>query len=166
MIYKIVTGSAMIVTGLFSELMGLLFAITYSGAASRMIAAGIFFTAGLPLLVFGFIIFKSGLVQRPAVVKTELLKLAAENKGELTRELISAAAGWDNIVLFELNDMIKRREIKKEEREGRVYYLFPKYQPKYAVEKCPYCGKEYQVRDDVIKCPSCKGDLKFLRIKS
>lgn len=166
MIYKIVTGSAMIVTGLFSELMGLLFAITYSGATSRIIAAGIFFAAGIPLLVFGFIIFKSGLVQRPVLVKKELLKLAAENKGELTKELITAATGWDNIVLFEINDMIKKRVIKMEEREGQTYYIFPKFQPEYVINKCPYCGSSYQVRDDVTKCPSCKGDLKFLNIKS
>jgi rRNA maturation endonuclease Nob1 len=29
---------------------------------------------------------------------------------------------------------------------------------KYA--KCPYCGKEYPVRDDILKCPACGGDLK------
>ena len=113
MIYKIVTGTAMIVIGLLSELMGLLFAVTYSGATSRMIAAGVFFAAGIPLLVFGFLIFKSGMLQRPAIVKKELLKTAMDNKGELTREIISASTGWDNIVLYELNEMIKKRIVKK-----------------------------------------------------
>jgi hypothetical protein len=165
MIYKIVTGTSMIITGLFSELMGLLFAITYSGAASRIIAAGIFFAAGIPLLVFGFIIFKSGMIQRPEIIQKKLLKTAQENKGKLTEEIISAATGWNSIVSYELNEMIKKRIVKKSEKDGQTYYIFPKFQPKYVMNKCPYCGIEYQVRDDVLKCPSCKGDLKFLNIK-
>ena len=102
------------------------------------------------------------MMQRPALIQKELLKTAAENKGELTEEIISRTTGLDNIVLYELNDMIKKRTIKKEERDGQTYFIFPKFQPKYAINKCPYCGDEYQVREDVVKCPSCKGDLKFL----
>ena len=137
MIYKIVTGTAMIVTGMFSELMALLFAVTYSGASSRIIAGGIFFIAGIPLTIFGFIIFKSGMLQRPVIVQKELLKLAAENKGELTEELISGSTGLDSIVLYELNDMIKKRIARKEEKNGRTYYIFPKFQPEYVIIKCP-----------------------------
>jgi hypothetical protein len=166
MIYKIVTGTAMIVIGLFSELMGLLFAITYSGLTSRVIASGIFFSAGLPLLVFGFIIFKAGMVQRPTLVKKELLKTAAQNNGELTREIITGTSGWDNVVIYEINEMIKNKTIKEEERNGEIFYLFPKFQPKYIMNKCPYCGNDYPVRNDVLKCPTCKGDLKFLYAKS
>jgi hypothetical protein len=31
------------------------------------------------------------------------------------------------------------------------------------IEKCPYCGSDYPVRDDIERCPRCGGDLKLHR---
>jgi len=31
------------------------------------------------------------------------------------------------------------------------------------IEKCPYCGRDYPVRDDIERCPVCGGDLKLYR---
>jgi len=166
MAFKIITGSALIITGLVSELMGLFFIIASSGMSSRLIAAGIFFAAGLPLLIFGFQMFRGGMLLRPELVKNAILKAAAEHAGEITREIITGVAGWDDIVVFEINDMIKKRIAKTEERDGRTFYIFPEFQIKYVINKCPFCGNDYPVRDDVQKCPSCGGDLKFLQIKS
>ncbi|HNX23299.1 MAG TPA: zinc ribbon domain-containing protein [Spirochaetota bacterium] len=166
MAFKIITGSAMIITGLVSELMGLLFIIASSGMSSRLVAAGIFFTSGLPLLIFGFKMFRGGMVLRPELVRKGILKAAAAHNGEISKEAVTEAAGWDDIVIYEINDMIKKRIAKAEERDGRTFYIFPEYQIKYVINKCPFCGNDYPVRDDVQKCPSCGGDLKFLQIKS
>jgi hypothetical protein len=166
MAFKIITGSALIITGLVSELMGLFFIIASSGMTSRIAAAGIFFTAGLPLLIFGFRMFRGGMVLRPELVRNAILKTAAAHNGEITKEIITGAAGWDDIVVFEINDFIKKRIAKTEEKDGRTIYIFPEFQIKYVINKCPFCGNDYPVRDDVQKCPSCGGDLKFLQIKS
>ena len=166
MAFKIITGSALIITGLVSELMGLFFIIASSGMASRLAAAGIFFTAGLPLLIFGFRMFRGGMLLKPELVRNAILKTAASHNGEITKEIITAATGWDDIVAYEINDMIKKRIAKTEERDGRPFYIFPEFQIKYVINKCPFCGNDYPVRDDVQKCPSCGGDLKFLQIKS
>jgi len=166
MAFKIITGSAMIITGLVSELMGLLFVILSSSSNSRLIAAGIFFTAGLPLLIFGFRMFRGGMVLKPELIKAAILKAAKSHNGKISKEEITAATGWDETVAYEIADMIKKRIAKVEETGGKNFYIFPEYQIKYKINKCPFCEKEYQVRDDVQKCPSCGGDLKFLKVKS
>ena len=33
----------------------------------------------------------------------------------------------------------------------------------FIIKKCPYCGKDYPVRDDIEICPLCGGDLKLHR---
>lgn len=166
MAFKIITGSAFIITGLVSELMGLLFVIAAAGMTSRLIAAGIFFFSGLPLLIYGFKLFRLGMLLRPELIREALLKTAAMHHGELTKETITGAAGWNDIVIYELNDMIKNRIAKIEEKDGVSLYIFPEFQFKYVQNKCPFCGNDYPVRDDVQKCPSCGGDLKFLQVKS
>jgi rRNA maturation protein Nop10 len=34
---------------------------------------------------------------------------------------------------------------------------------KILIEKCPYCGTDYPIRDDIERCPRCGGDLKLHR---
>ncbi|PKL17534.1 MAG: hypothetical protein CVV49_10795 [Spirochaetae bacterium HGW-Spirochaetae-5] len=166
MAFKIITGSAMIITGLVSELMGLLFVIAASGMTSRLIAAGIFFVSGLPLLISGFKVFRSGMVLRPELIREAILKAAAKHHGEITKDIIKGETGWNDIVIYEINDMIKKRIAKTDQRDGETFYIFPEFQFKYVQNKCPFCGNDYPVRDDVQKCPTCGGDLKFLQIKS
>ena len=166
MAFKIITGSAMIITGLVSELMGLLFIIASAGMNSRIVAAGIFFASGLPLLIFGFKMFRSGMVLRPELIRNAILKAAADHNGEISKDVITGVTGWNDIVLYEINDLIKKRIAKTEERDGKPLYIFPEFQIKYVINKCPFCANDYPVRDDVQKCPSCGGDLKFLQIKS
>jgi len=166
MAFKIITGSAMIITGMVSELMGLLFVIASSGMNSRLIAAGIFFCSGLPLLIFGFKMFRSGMILRPELIREAILKSAALHHGEITKDIITGEAGWNDIVIYEIDDMIKKRITKIDERDGQTLYIFPEFQIKYIQNKCPFCGNGYPVRDDVQKCPTCGGDLKFLQVNS
>jgi len=166
MAFKIITGSAMIITGLVSELMGLIFVIAAAGMTSRITAAGIFFCSGLPLLIIGFKMFRSGMVLRPELIREAILKAAATHHGEITKDIITGETGWNDIVIYEINNMIKKRTAKIEERDGQTLYIFPEFQIKYIQNKCPFCANDYPVRDDVRKCPTCGGDLKFLQIKS
>jgi len=166
MAFKIIIGSTVIITGLISELMGLLFIIVSSGMTSRMIAAGIFIFVGLLLLIIGFKMFRSGMLLRPEIIRKGILKAAKDNNGEVSREAITGETGWNDIVVYELNDLIKKRIAKKEEHQGKQYYILPEFELKYIMNKCPFCGIDYPVREDIEKCPSCGGDLKFLQVKS
>ncbi len=163
MAFKIIIGSSLIIIGLLSELMGLLFIIVSSGLPSRLIAAAIFFTSGLPILIIGFKFFKDGMVLRPEIIKSGILKTAASHNGELTKEILTERTGWNNLVTYEIGDMIKRRIVKIEERNGKTFYIFPEYQTKYIQNKCPFCNNDYPVKNDLQKCPTCGGDLKFLQ---
>lgn len=163
MAFKIIIGSSLIVIGLLSELMGLLFVIVSSGMSSRLIASAIFFAAGLPLLIFGFKFFRDGMVLRPQLIRAGILKAAAANNGEITREILTGITGWNQIVAYEIGDMVKKRIAKTEERGGKIFYLFPEYQIKQIQKKCPFCNNDYPAKDDIHKCPSCGGDLKFLQ---
>ena len=166
MAFKVIIGASLIIIGLVSELMGLLFIVVITGMSSRLIAAGIFFTAGLPLLIVGFNMLRSGMLLRPELIRKEILTTASKNNGELTKEIITGVTGWDDIVAYEINDMIKKRIAKTEERGDCIFYIFPEFQAKVVINKCPFCEKDYAVKDDIQKCPACGGDLKFLQVKS
>ncbi|MCL1865006.1 MAG: hypothetical protein FWF73_04265 [Spirochaetes bacterium] len=128
MAYKIITGSAMIITGLLSELMGLFIITMPSKSNTQIVVAAIFFIIGLILIVSGFGKFRSGMLLKPDLVKNGILRAAQKNNGEITKEKIIEEIGWSKMVEYEINEMIKKREIKTDERDGIIYYIFPEFQ--------------------------------------
>jgi putative Mn2+ efflux pump MntP len=129
MAIKIIIGSAMIITGLLSELMGLFFYTMQSKTNTQIIVAAIFFIMGLILIVSGFGKFRSGMLLKPDLIKNGILKAAKKNNGEITKEKIIEETGWSKIIEFEINNMIERKDIKIDERDGIIYYIFPEFQP-------------------------------------
>ena len=129
MTVDIIIGSAMIMTGLISELMGLFFYMMNSSSSAPIIAAVIFFITGLILIVKGFGRFRSGMLLKPELIKSAILKTAKKNNGEITKEKIIEEIGWSKIIESEINEMIKEKNIIIDERDGIVYYIFPEFKP-------------------------------------
>jgi len=127
MTVDIIIGSAMIMTGLISELMGLFFYMMNSSSSAPIIAAVIFFITGLILIVKGFGRFRSGMLLKPELIKSAILKTAKKNNGEITKEKIIEEIGWSKIIESEINEMIKEKNIIIDERDGIVYYIFPEF---------------------------------------
>ena len=125
----IIIGSAMIVTGLISELMGLFFYMMHSRSSAIIIAAVVFFITGLILIVKGFGRLRSGILLKPDLIKSGILKTAQKNNGEITKEKIIEEIGWSKIIESEINEMIKEKNIIIDERDGIVYYIFPEFKP-------------------------------------
>jgi len=129
MTVDIIIGSAMIMTGLISELMGLFFYMMNSSSSAPIIAAVIFFITGLILIVKGFGRFRSGMLLKPELIKSAILKTAKKNNGEITKEKIIEEIGWSKIIESEINEMIKEKNIIIDERDGIVYYIFHEFKP-------------------------------------
>ena len=125
MAIKIITGSAMIITGLLSELMGLFFYTMQSKTNTQIIVAAIFFIMGLILIVSGFGKFRSGMLLKPDLIKNGILRTAKKNNGEITKEKIIEEIGWSKMIEYEINNMIEKKDIIINERDGIIYYIFP-----------------------------------------
>ena len=129
MALKIIIGSAMIITGLLSELMGLFFYTMPNKSNAQVIVAAIFFILGLILIVSGFGKFRSGMLLKPDLIRNGILRTAKKNNGEITKEKIVGEIGWSKMIENEINKMINRREIMIDERKDAIYYIFPEFQP-------------------------------------
>ena len=127
MALKIITGSAMIITGLLSELMGLFFYSMRNRTNAQIIVAVIFLIIGLVLIVSGYGKFRAGMVLKPDLIRNGILRTAQKNKGVITKEKIVEEIGWSELIESEINSMIKRNEIKIDERDDAVYYIFPEF---------------------------------------
>jgi hypothetical protein len=128
MAYKIITGSAMIITGILSELMVLFIIIMRSKSNTQIVISAIFFIIGLILIVSGFGMFRSGMLLKSDLIINGILRTAQKNNGEITKEKIVAEIGWSKMIEFKIDEMIKKREISIEERDGITYYIFPEFQ--------------------------------------
>ena len=128
MAYKIITGSAMIITGILSELMVLFIIIMRSKSNTQIVISAIFFIIGLILIVSGFGMFRSGMLLKSDLIINGILRTAQKNSGEITKEKIVAEVGWSKMIELKIDEMIKKREISIEERDGITYYIFPEFQ--------------------------------------
>ena len=128
MALKIITGSAMIITGLLSELMGLFFYTMRHSTNTKTIVAIIFFITGLILIVSGFGKFRAGMLLKPGIIRNGILRTAQNNNGEITKEKIVEEIGWSKLIENEINAMITKREINIDKRDDAVYYIFPEFQ--------------------------------------
>jgi hypothetical protein len=128
MALKIITGSAMIITGLLSELMGLFFYSMRNRTNAQIIVAIIFLIIGLVLIVSGYGKFRAGMVLKPDLIRNGILRTAQKNKGVITKEKIVEEIGWSELIESEINSMIKRNEIKIDEQDDAVYYIFQEFQ--------------------------------------
>ena len=127
MAIKIIIGSAMIITGVLAELMGLFFYIMQSKSTAQIIIAAIFFIMGLIFIVSGFGRFRSGMLLKPVLIKEGIIRAAKKNNGEITKEKIVEEIGWSKMIESEINNMIKVKNIKIDERDGIVYYIFTEF---------------------------------------
>ena len=77
-------------------------------------------------------------------------------KGTGFRIISACILGVGGIAILILGNILFRRtSIRKEiQRLGRMNMV---------IDKCPYCGGDYPVRDDIERCPRCGGDLKLHR---
>ena len=129
MTLKIITGSAMIITGLLSELMGLFFYAMNNRTNTHIVVAVIFLIIGLIFIVSGYGKFRAGMVLKPDLIRNGILRTAQKNRGVVTKEKIVEEIGWSKLIENEINLMIKRNDIKIDERDDAVYYIFQEFQP-------------------------------------
>ncbi len=160
MILRIIGGAVLFILGLALLLLGIMFIIASDNEKRRVITGIILSPFGLLLLVFGIRFFREGLSLSPQRIREKILKLAAQNHGELPENVIMGEIGKSDILDFQLISMINSGIAKKTFRDGQTFFLFSQFNMKLIVKQCPYCGNDYPVRDDIETCSSCGGDLR------
>jgi hypothetical protein len=109
--------------------MGLFIITMQSKSNAQMVFVVIFFITGLILIVVGYGKFRSGMLLKPDLIKNGILRAAKKNNGEITKEKIVEEIGWSKMIEVKINEMIKTKDIKVNEQDGVVYYIFPEFQP-------------------------------------
>jgi hypothetical protein len=67
------------------------------------------------------------MILKPDLIKNGILRTAKKNNGEITKEKIIEEIGWSKMIETVITDMVRKREIRLDERDGIIYYLFSEF---------------------------------------
>jgi len=157
----LIGGALLSLPGLGGVFLGLMFLIASRGSSSRLIPGFIFLICGGGLLFIGLRLFIKGLKQSSLFLDKAVRASAVKHNGEVGGKTLFAEIGPSSASEAFIEEKVRSGEIKKENRDGIVYYLFPSFQFRLKTKYCPYCGKDYPVRENIETCPACGGDLKL-----
>jgi len=164
MILRITAGALLILAGVGSFFLGLLFLIAAAGDSGRYISGAILAVAGIVSLTSGIRLFRRGFDISPQMVTRRILQLAKVNNGECAEEVFLEKIG--PLAADSLKLLVSRGTAREVSTGGRKIYIFPDFQMERAVQKCPFCGNDYSVRRDITHCPTCGGDLTMEKKRS
>ena len=157
----IIGGAFLSLFGLGGFFLGLMFSIASGGASSRLVPGLIMLVVGGGLLVFGLRFLVRGLKGGAKAVDQTIKSIAAKYNGEIREDIFTAEAGRSEEVAAQLQRMLKTGEASRKEKDGVSWLLFPAFHFTLKTKYCPYCGRDYPVREEVETCPTCGGDLKI-----
>ncbi len=123
------------------------------------------------LVIGGGLAFWSGQSLRrireasPERLGDRIIALAGTSDAEVTQAQVVADLNVsDEAALAALSKLEADGRCYRERREDRTFYVFPELRPGKVVRRCPYCGREYSVKEALHTCPNCGGNLEITRV--
>ncbi len=100
---------------------------------------------------------------QPADLAQRITILAAENQGELSlAQVMSSLGAPADSALRALDVLEQKGEGHREQRDGKLLYIFPGLKERKVVRRCMYCGSTFPVKEPLQKCPNCGGQLELV----
>lgn len=162
---KIWITTAVFIAGALIVALGLLFLCAAMREPQRFLLAFALLGIG------GALAFWSGSALRrirettPQRLGERIVALAGANDAEVTQDQIVAELHVSHDeALAALNLLGEQGRHQRERRGDRTFYVFPELKAGRVVRRCPYCGREYSVKDALHQCPNCGGTLEIERV--
>ncbi len=155
---------AIIVMGVAGVVLAAALALFCAGTAEPkwLILAVLLLAGGVGLAVWSGLALRRLRIVDPENLSDRITVLAKRFKGELTLSQTVAELGAADEVVLKAFDLLESKgQCHREHREERELYVFPGLQEHKVSRRCPYCGREFSVKEAVYKCPHCGGDLRL-----
>jgi hypothetical protein len=157
----VLIGGASVLIGVAAILLGLLFLVGNAGLPHRFVVAVLGLLLGALCVGWGLRILRRARRSSPEQLQAEILELARQKNGELSRADLASALGLRTAAAEPLlAQLIAQRICLEQRKEGAVYYLFPELQPRLTVRRCEFCDAELALDDQLASCPRCGGSVR------
>jgi hypothetical protein len=144
--------------------LGVIFLIAASGAASRLLTAGVLLLFGGALLVWALLTLRRLAEISPEALATGIVDLARRLGGEVTVAQVQSEFRISReMALGALEKLRGRGECQREYRGDRDVYIFKSVMPAKAIKRCAYCGSEFAVKSAMRECPNCGAALEIVK---
>lgn len=155
---------ALILIGVAAVVLAFAMALFCAGTAEPkwLVSAVLLLLAGAGLAVWGGVTLRRLRLSDPENLSDRITALAKRSKGEVTLSQVVAELGAaDEVVLSALDLLERKGQCHREQREEREVVVFPGLLEHKVARRCPYCGREFSVKQAVYQCPHCGGDLRL-----
>lgn len=163
---RIIGGSFVSAAGLGSFFFGAMFLIASGSSSSRLVPGFLFLTGGTVMLILGIRLLVKGIKQSPGNIEKLVRAAAAKHNGEIPEDVLLAETGGGGAVEAYMEGEIRKGNIRRVRNNDGISYVFPSLQFTLQTKYCPYCGRDYPVRESIETCPTCGGDLKLKKTGS
>lgn len=144
--------------GVGTLLLGMLFIIGAGGQAHRYVVGLVGLGAGVAAIGFGIRWFRAAEADSPEQVLADLLEAARRKSGEISElELVAALGKRARLAPKILERLVAEGLCERRRRDEATYYVFRDLQPRLFVRRCQFCGAEQSIASDATKCPRCGG---------
>lgn len=127
-----------------------------------MLLAVLLLAIGVGLAVWGGLTLRRLQLTDPEHLSDRITALAKRFKGELTlSQAVAELEVPDEAALGAFDLLESKGQCHREQREEREVYVFPGLLEQKVTRRCPYCGREFSVKQAVHTCPYCGGDLRL-----
>ncbi len=155
---QIVTGS--LVAAVILMVLGIIFLCAAMQNPSRFWLAGILLAGGAGLAAWSGRELRLAQALKPEELGKRITALAAAGDAEVTlAQVVADLQVSDEVALSALDYLSAQGVCHFERREDRQVYVFPGLHEGRVVRRCPYCGREFGVRDAIHQCPNCGGTI-------
>jgi hypothetical protein len=157
-----VAAVVLVLVGVASCLLGLLFLVGSAGESRRLVVAALGLGLGVGLGALGARTYRRALALAPEQLVGEILEVAKRHAGDLPEPAFLAAfAGRTRAAEQVLGGLLRAGTCTRQPRGESVSYVFPELQPRLLLRRCQYCQAELPPASDAVQCPRCGGTLKM-----
>jgi DNA-directed RNA polymerase subunit RPC12/RpoP len=149
------------------------FAVTALAGALALLCAGtveprwlllgaLLLVIGAGLAVWGGLTLRRLHATDPENLSDRITALAKRFGGEVTLSQAVAELGVPDEAALKAFDLLEGKgQCHRERHDEREFYVFPGLVERKVARRCPYCGREFSVKQAVYTCPHCGGDLRL-----
>ncbi len=127
-----------------------------------LLLGGLLLAIGVGLAIWGGVTLRRLHETDPENLSDRITALAKRFGGEVTLAQAVAELAVPDEAAQQALDLLERKGQCHRERQGeREVYVFAGLRERKVARRCPYCGREFSVKQAVYTCPHCGGDLRL-----
>lgn len=156
---RLFAGAFLILIGLASFYLGILFFIAGMGELMRYATGGFLTGAGITCVIAGVKALFAGARGLPRAVKKDMLNRAHALRGLCEEKDLTGHSANPPLAQAMIESFLSEGFAKKIRAGDRTLLIFPEFYPGYAQRICASCRAAYPAVKEITQCPSCGREL-------